>query len=62
LKIFILNIKIGIQVAAALYGNKNALAHFICGPLDDCSLEVQEYQDYNTVELGYNELDGTGKM
>jgi hypothetical protein len=62
LKIFILNFKIGIQVAAALYGNKNALAHFICGPLDDCSLEVQEYQDYNTVELGYNELDGTGKM
>ncbi len=49
-------------MAAALYGNKNALAHFICGPLDDCSLEVQEYQDYNTVELGYNELDGTGKM
>ena len=23
-----------------MYGNKNALAHFICGPLDDCSLEV----------------------
>ena len=28
------------QVAAVLYGYKNAMAHFICGPLEDCSLEV----------------------
>jgi hypothetical protein len=49
-------------VAAALYGNKNALAHFICGPLDDCSLEVQEYQDYNIetkVVLFYFKVSGT---
>jgi hypothetical protein len=27
-------------VSDVLYGYKNGMAHFICGPLDDCSLDV----------------------
>lgn len=38
------------QVAAALYGYKNGLAHFVCGDLSDCSLEV--YTDSNTLPGG----------
>ena len=28
------------KVSGTVYGYKNALSHYICGPLDDCSVEV----------------------
>lgn len=34
-------------VTATLYGHKIGLAHFVCGDLDDCNLQV--YADSNTL-------------